>query len=216
MSIPIPHIRDRPPGPAMLNDCGLLPRDGAMDAIQLIISSGIVAALVSGMIGRWANEKIEKVKADLKLESFRRETMFASGHPKRVQIIEDLHRLINVAHEALKKTLSERRAAPIVEGVNDDQEFGVARDAWQAYQGLEAFYTQSSIHLSDELSRNVAALIETLKGAILHAFLLHMGQPSEELREKVKQTLREKVKEFETQRIQVVLGFREALGYEDQ
>ena len=134
-----------------------------MDTLEIILSSTVVAALVSGLIGLWRDRKFEKLKHNLRTLAFEHEVKFTALHEKRAEAITEIYQLLISV-----KVKAERAQTPTPRFVgSDDEPVPDTRgdESYQAYLDLKEFYLKNRLYFTpsqcnklDEITKQIGTL----------------------------------------------------------
>lgn len=133
-----------------------------MDIWQVILASGAISALVSLSIGLWRDRNLETFKGELRKEVFEHETKFASHYDRKSEVISEIHTLVAVADEAIKRLGLPRVPTPKIEGQETTSQYDPTSDAFAAVQNLENYFNQNSLYLSESQAEMVSSMLQNM------------------------------------------------------
>ncbi len=88
---------------------------------------------------------LERLRADLRIEAFAKETVFAKLHAKRVEVIQDLHKQIAVVSRTMNALMSPMQFS----GGSSESE--KAADAEQAAHAFQTYLSDNQIYFDEDL-----------------------------------------------------------------
>ena len=91
------------------------------------------------------DREIERLRADLRIESFEHETRFAKLHEKRAEVIAELYRMLVAADRAMIALLSPMQFA------QGPSEMERQAEAGKCCDGFNRFFLENQIYLDENL-----------------------------------------------------------------
>lgn len=190
------------------------------------VGAGILAFLIQSLVKLYLSRDIEQFKArmqaahdtelerlraDLRIVAFERETRFAKLHEKRADVIAELYRRIVAANRAMNELLSPiQMAGALAEG---DRE----KEAAERGNAFLDYYLENQIYFDESLCDKLQSFNKELTQA-WNDYLTYQSSDPEVARERRRtrieawKTLREKVLPI---RREIENAFRELLGHQD-
>lgn len=190
----------------------VFPIEGAiMDLWQLILASGVISALVSISFGLWRDRNLETLKGELRKEVFEHQTKFATHHDKRAEVIAELHVLLLVAHQAMRRLALPKVPAPRIKGQENSTPYDPVQDTYEARRNFASYSLINSIYLAKPQTEMVSEISELIFTAWINAATFRSEGVHPDWVESSKQEYEEAMEQFEEVKDRLETSFRETL-----
>ena len=140
-----------------------------MEWWEILLTTGLISALVSITFGLWRDRNLETFKGELRKEVFEHETKFASHHDKRAEVISGIHTRIAIAEQRLRRLALPKVPAPRIKGQEASPPYDPIQDASTARYGLENYFIENSLYLSKPQAEMVSEILDFMSAAWVNA-----------------------------------------------
>ena len=182
-----------------------------MEWWEILLTTGIISALVSISTGLWRDRNLEGFKSELRKEIIEHETKFISHHDKRAEVISQIHTRIAVAEQRIRQAGLPIVPAPFIEGQGTSPPYDPVHDAFMARQQLESYFNENSLYLTEHQTELVSGMLEQLHTAWINAYGFRSTSREPEAIKESRQSHDDALEIFGELKDSLVASFRETL-----